>query len=265
MLSIRRFDRQACRLRFTAISLCVIWAFELPAPAQDTFHVPVHEYEPLQPRELHLELHANYVGRGTKSSSAFTAATNNQLHTAHELTAGIAPGISLGGMLLTGKRAGNGLEYAGLKVLPHFYAPRSWNLPLDVGIVAEFSFIKTAFDENPRSVEIHPVLEKRFRNWIFDANPGLERMLKGPDKSEGWKFQSALRARYEVADWFTPGVEYYRESSRFNHVVVGSDIKLGTQLSWSLGIGFGPTPAGNHLVYTSVIKFEFAGQDNHHR
>jgi hypothetical protein len=262
MLSIRRFVRHVCRLRLAAVSLFLVCNFGISAAAQDSFHIRVHEYESLQPRELDLELHANYVGRGTKSSDGFMAPTNNQLHMAYELTAGLTPGFSLGTMLLDGKRAGGGMEFAGVKVLPHLYAPRSWNLPLDMGIVAEFSFIKKAYDENARSVEIHPVLEKRFHKWIFDANPGLERALKGPDESEGWAFQSALRARYEVSSRFTPALEYYAQPGKSHHVLIGSDIRLGTNVSWSLGLGFGPTPAGNRLVYTSVVKFEFTGRQN---
>jgi hypothetical protein len=39
-------------------------------------------------------------------------------------------------------------------MLPHFYAPESWRLPLRIGFVAEFSFQKTRYEENSRKIEL---------------------------------------------------------------------------------------------------------------
>jgi hypothetical protein len=230
--------------------------FEKPALAQDPFHIRVHDYEPLQPREWNLELHTNYVGLGSRTSEDTTASTHNQFHLSSEITAGVTPSFSLGAMLLTGRRVGNGLEYAGAKILPHWYAPGSWNLPLDLGVVAEFSFFTTPYDENSISLEIHPVLEKRIGRLVLDMNPGFERSLRGPSR-EGWSFQTSFRASFEASNRITPTIEYYRESSRFNHIVAGAEIRINTSVSWSVGAGFGPTPAGNRRVFTSILEFGF--------
>jgi hypothetical protein len=69
---------------------------------------------------------------------------NDQFHMTFELTGGLTNNIALGVMLLTAERPGGpALEYAGWRILPHFYAPKSWKLPVDLGFVAEFGFQNT--------------------------------------------------------------------------------------------------------------------------
>jgi hypothetical protein len=49
-------------------------------------------------------------------------------------------------MELNGVRPdGSGLEYAGWRVLPHFYIPKSWDLPVGIGLVTEFSFVRPIY------------------------------------------------------------------------------------------------------------------------
>lgn len=123
------------------------------ACAQDPFEIHVYEYESLKPGTFTLESHLNYVGIGTKTAEGPVAPFNNQFHMTYELTGGITDNISLGFMLLSAKRPGYGLDYAGWRVLPHFYVPEEWHWPLGVGLVAEFSFQQTTYEENSRRVE----------------------------------------------------------------------------------------------------------------
>jgi len=119
--------------------------------AQDPFEIHIYQYELLQPGRFTLEQHLNYVGIGTKTFLGTVAPTNDQFHMTYELTGGITPNISLGFMLLTGERpgGGSGLQYAGWRILPHFYAPKSWHWPVDVGLVGEFSFQRTSSRRTP--------------------------------------------------------------------------------------------------------------------
>ena len=94
-----------------------------------------------------------------------------------EWTAGLSGWASLGFMQLNARRPGGGLDYAGWRVLPHLYAPRSWHLPVDFGLVAEFSFQKTTYQENSRRLEVRPILEKRVRKFQVAFNPVFERAL----------------------------------------------------------------------------------------
>ena len=139
--------------------------------------------------------------------------------------------------------------------------------PLEVGLVAEFSFQKTTYEENSRRLEIRPILEKRIGRIQVDFNPVFERALHGPGTSRGWNFEPAARVAYDAWERFTPSLEYYSEwgalptflpvREQIHQILPGGDVKLAKNLSWSFGIGVGATPAGNRLVYKSRFEFAF--------
>jgi len=249
--------------RFTILSL----AFCAGLRAQDPFEIHVYEYETLRRGDFSFETHLNYDGIGTKSFAGPVAPFQDQLHLTFELTAGLAQAASIGFMQLNARRPGNSLEYAGWRVLPHFYAPREWHWPVDVGLVTEFSFQKTTYDENPRRVEIRPILEKNFGKTQIDFNPVFERALHGPGTEQGWNFEPAARVAYEISERFTPSLEYYSEwgplpsflpiREQVHQILPGGDLKLAENVVWSLGVGVGATPAGNRLVYKSRFEISF--------
>lgn len=237
------------------------------ALAQDPFEIHVYEYETLEPGQFTLEQHLNYVGIGTKVPDGTLAPTNDQVHLTHELTAGIIPEFAFGFMLLAGRIPSHGLEYAGWRLLPHFYVPESWRLPLKLGLVAELSFQRTVYQADSRRIEIRPILEKSFRRLQVDLNPVFERALHGPGTRNGWGFEPAARLAYTTKSRFTPSLEYYSETGplpaelplrrQVHQFLPGGDLKLNEKVLWSLGVGIGATPAGNRLVLKSRLEIEF--------
>jgi hypothetical protein len=114
------------------------------ADAQDPFEIDVYEYEKLLPSQFTLEQHLNYWAIRSKEADGTLAPTNNQLHMTYELTGAVAKHVSLGFMQLNAVLPGTGLQYAGWRVLPHFYAPERWHLPVDLGLVVEFLICASA-------------------------------------------------------------------------------------------------------------------------
>lgn len=262
-----RFAIRCLLLNFTfagvlfVVSPTTMWA-------QDPFEIHVYEYEQLPPGGFTLEGHFNFVGIGTDSFVGTVAPTNHQFHMTGELTGGITDNVSLGFMLLSAVRPGGpGLEYAGWRVLPHFYAPKSWHLPLNLGLVAEFSFQNTTYEENSRRVELRPIIEKTIGHFQLDLNPVFERALHGPGIHQGWSFEPAFRVAYELNERFTPSLEYYSDDGpipsflpveqQIHQVFPGGDLKVTKNLLWSFGIGVGLTPAGDRLIYKSRFEYSF--------
>jgi len=241
------------------------------ARAQDPFEIHVYEYETLHPGQFTLETHLNYVGSGTKQYDGPVAPFEDQLHLTMELTAGLTANTSIGFMELNARRPDNSFEYAGWRVLPHFYVPESWHWPLQAGLVTEFSFQKTTYEENSRRVEVRPILEKTFHKFQADLNPVFARALHGPGTRDGWSFEPAARIAYEASERFEPSLEYYSElgelpsflpgNQQVHQILPGGDWKLAKNLVWSFGVGVGLTPAGNRLVYKSRFEFTF-GRDH---
>lgn len=210
------------------------------ARAQDPFEIHVYEYETLQPGQFTLETHLNYVGSGTKNYEGSVAPFQDQLHLTLELTGGLTDHISIGFMELNARRPDNSLQYAGWRVLPHFYVPESWHWPILAGLVTEFSFQNTTYEENSRRVEVRPILEKTFHKFQADLNPVFERSLHVPGTQTGWSFEPAARIAYEATERFTPSLEYYSElgplpgflplNEQVHQILPGGDLKLAENL-----------------------------------
>ena len=237
------------------------------AQAQDPFEIRVEEYERPTLGGFSFEEHVNYVQSGTTSSDGSVAATNHQLHASSELTAGIGDHISLGLMLMTARVPGTGMEYAGWRVLPHFYAPDSRHLPLKVGLTTEFSFQRIAFDESPSTVELRPIIEKCVGRAQFDVNPAFERPLSRSSAGSSWVFQPSLRFAYEASPRFTPSFEYYGMvgslaklsplENQVHQIYPGVSIRPAGGVQWDIGVGVALTPTGNQLIYKTRVEISF--------
>jgi hypothetical protein len=232
--------------------------------AQDPFEIHVLEYEQLRLGEFTFENHLNYVAQSA------IAGTQNVFHDTYELTAGVTDDVAFGVMQLNAGRPGGPLEFAGWRLVPHLYAPRSWHLPIDVGLVAEFAFENPVWAADTRSVTILPILEKRFGRVQIDLNPTFGRSLHGPDTDHGWGFGLAGRVAFERTKRFTPSLEYYGDwgplptfepfVAQMHQLLPGGDIRLRKNIVWSLGVGVGITPATDRIVYKSRLEISFGGK-----
>lgn len=235
--------------------------------AQDPFEMHVYEYEPLPLGAFSYEAHLNYVALGTKTFAGAVAPTQGQFHYTSEFTAGITDEFRAAFVVLTGRRSDGSLEYAGFRVLPHFYAPQSWRLPLNLGFVAELSVEKNIYEPDSQHVELRPIVEKHIGRLQLDGNPVFEHALRGPGTKDGWVFEPAARIGWQVSKSFTPSLEYYSSWGPVTHlsavrdqihqVLPGGDLKLAKHLTWSFGVGFGITGAGSGVVLKSRFEYEF--------
>jgi hypothetical protein len=148
------------------------------------------------------------------------------------------------------------MELAGWRVLPHFYVPRAQGWPVDVGLVAEFSFERTIYEVNTRRVEIRPMLEMSLGKLQIDFNPSFRaRAMHGPGTREGWNFKPAAQAGYEAFERSTPSLEYYA-GGRGAVILAASqpdppdppsrESKLDYRVVWSFGAG---------SVWRSLVAF----------
>jgi len=242
--------------------------------AQDPFEIHVYDYETLKPGQFSLEQHLNYWAVGSKQFDGRLAPTNDQLHMTYELTGAITSRISLGFMQLSAALPGAGLEYAGWRVLPHFYAPPSWGLPIDLGLIVEFSFARPDFISDTAHVELRPILRHRVQDFWLVFNPVFARALRGEGVRDGWTFEPAIRAAYGDSDEkrLVPYLEWYSEmgsvpglapaSQQVHQLFSGVDVKLANHLIWSVAPGVGLTPMGPRLVFKSHLEFEFGRHQN---
>ena len=249
--------------------LLVLSCFVSSASAQDPFEIHIYEYEPLAWRQYSLETHLNFVAQGTTSRDETLLPTRHQTHLTLEPTFGLSPNFALGFMFLNAWQPGYSPQFAGWRMLPHLYAPESWNLPIRLGFVAEFSFQKTRYEENARRVELRPILDREFEHWQVVFNPVLERAMHGPGTRHGWNFEPALLLRWK-RHGFSPSLEYYGEIESINaspraqpelhQLFAGGDWELKPGFSVNLGTGFDLGSNGPGIILKSRFEWDWRQQ-----
>ena len=234
--------------------------------AQDPFEIHIYEYEPLSWREYSLEAHLNFIAQGSTLSNGTLLPTAHQTHLTLEPTIGLSENFALGFMFLNAWEPGNSPQFAGWRVLPHFYAPETWHLPFRLGFVSEFSFQNTRYEENSRRVELRPILDREFSRWQIVFNPVFERALHGPGTRRGWNAEPAMLIRLK-RPIFSPSIEYYGEVESINvppraqpevhQLFLGGDWHAGPIFSVNLGAGFDLGPRGPGLVLKSRLEWDW--------
>ena len=234
--------------------------------AQDPFEIHIYEYEPLTRGEYSLEAHLNFEPQGSASRDGTLLTTQHQTHLTLEPTAGISESFAVGFMFLNAWEPGNSPQFAGWRVLPHFYAPESWRLPFRLGFVAEFSFQNDRYEENSRRAELRPIIDREFTRWQVVFNPVFERALHGPGTSRGWNFEPALLLRWK-RDRFSPSLEYYGEIESINvrpraqpevhQLFAGGDWRTGPIFSINMGLGFDLGGRGPGTVLKSRFEWDW--------
>jgi hypothetical protein len=248
------------RLTLPLLSVCLL----LPAEflhAQDPFEIQVYEYETVPKGRWNLETHVNYVSKGTTDSEGPMAPTEGQFHTTFELTRGITDNLELAGYLLLGSYTGGSFQYAGARVRPRVSVPKEWGWPLDVSLSLEVGFPVKVFEENGTTLEIRPILEKKFGDWQIDINPVVGTALSGPGKGE-WDFEPGARLAFEASKALDLSIEYYGAipfsgGESVHQIYPGGDIHFSEDVVLNLGVGWGLTNAGNRLVWKARLGVLF--------
>ncbi|MEO8055015.1 MAG: hypothetical protein ABI768_07670 [Acidobacteriota bacterium] len=241
------------RLRFLLAIPLLAGALAAPMRAQDPFEIQVYEYETVPKGKWNLETHVNYVSKGTTTWEGPMAPTEGQFHTTFELTRGITDNFELAGYLLLGSYTGSHFQYAGMRIRPRASVPKEWDWPIDVSFSLEFGFPTKVFEENGTTLEIRPILEKKFGLWQVDFNPVVGTALSGPGTGE-WDFEPGLRIAYEVSKKLDVSVEYYGAipfsgGESVHQIYPGADIHFSEEVVLNVGAGWGLTDAGNRFVW----------------
>jgi hypothetical protein len=255
----------SARSRIAFLLLGSVWCASRVS-AQDPFEIHVYEYEPLSWRQYSLEAHLTFLAQGTAERDATLLPTTHQTHLTLEPTFGVSPDFAIGFMFLNAWQPGNSPQFAGWRMLPHFYAPERWGLPVRLGFVAEFSFQNTRYEENSRRVELRPILDREFARWQVVFNPVFERALHGEGTRRGWNFEPALLLRWKRRT-FSPSLEYYggiesinlapRAQPEVHQLFIGGDWEVRPGFGVNLGAGFDLGSKGPGVVLKSRLEWDW--------
>lgn len=237
-----------------------------PARAIDFYEIQIYTTETAPKGELDLELHSNSVTTAT-GAEAHHNLNPYQIHETLEATYGVTPHIEIGQYLATAKLSNGEYEYAGARTKCHFGVAASDSWPVQLGANIELDYMRRAAEENPLSLELRPIVEKRFGRLMLVADFAFEKPFNGPGTHQGMTLAPSGEITYDLLSWVTPALEYYGDMGALEHfpgvqhqqhfIVPALNFDLIPRLELNLGVGFGLTRASNGVFLKSIVGWTF--------
>ncbi len=245
--------------------VCILW-LEGSACAIDFYEIQIYPTETTPERVLQLELHSNSVTTAT-GKVAHSQLNPYQVHETLEATYGLTPHIEIGQYFATAKLGNGNYEYAGSRTKVHFGVAESDSWPLQIGGNIELDYMRRAAEDNPLSLELRPIVEKRIGGLLLIANLAFQKPFRGPGTHKGMTFTPSGEISYDLLRWVSPALEYYGDMGAVEHLpaadlqqhflVPALNLHLMPKLELNLGVGFGLTRASNGVFLKSIVGWSF--------
>lgn len=230
--------------------------------AMDPFEIQVYGNDINEPGKSGLEIHTNYVARGSTTPAVFNGLTDNHLwHNTLEFSRAVSETVELGLYYQTAFQNDQGY-YAGTKLrvkyLPKYQGKGFAGLNIEVGRSP------VEFDPDEWGSELRPIFGYDGDNWFVSFNPILGFTLgKGEVSPE---FDPSIKVSRHYANGFMAGIEYYAElgkvdkiinaiSEQTHYLFLAFDKEFGkTELNFA--VGRGTTPPANEWVVKFILGME---------
>jgi hypothetical protein len=259
----RSSTRITAGLAYATAALLIGLYLLLPGRAlAQTDEIQVYNAQIAAPGVFNLTLHDNYTPSGI-GTPAFPGAivSKGSINGVPEWAYGVAPWMEAGLYLpLYSLPRSGGVQIDGFKLRTLFVEPDAAKHTFFYGVNFEFSFNSKHWDESPYTQEIRPIVGWRFGKVDLIVNPILDNSWKGFSKLD---FAPETRLDYNFSDtWAVAAEEYddYGAISRFHparqqtHELFGVIDYNGKPINIEAGVGFGLTPATDHLTLKLILS-----------
>jgi hypothetical protein len=179
------------------------------ASAQDRFEIQVYDSEVAKPGEPGLEMHLNYVAKGTETVSPGGELPNQHvLHLTLEPHLGVFGWGELGGYLQGALRPDGSFDYGGAKLRFKAKWPEKLLGVIGLGLNAELSRVPAAYEQNRWGSELRPIIDAKVGILYASINPILSTDLAGPEAGHP-QFEPAAKLSLFALPALSFGAEYY--------------------------------------------------------
>jgi hypothetical protein len=251
----------------TIIGVAAVFLIAASAHAQQGYEFEVYGTAISSPGTGELELHGNFVPSGSKLfDDAEGRATHHALRSAIELSTGLTSWLEGGLYAVAYARNGSGFHYVGNRARITAIVPRSWSLPLDLGVSQEIGYARPGFAENRWAYEITPILARELGKLSLVLNPAFERGV-GRNSEHDWEFEPRGELGFALSDDESVGLEYYSvlgpvdsfdpKSQQRHQLFATAKGDLPSGLEASLGVGRGLTRNSDRWVIATSLEVKF--------
>ncbi len=235
--------------------------------AQDNYEIQVYGSETVEKGKTMLEIHSNYTLEGNKETGKVLLPTNHIIHETIEITHGFTPWFEIGFYLFNAIGNNNRTSYVGSHIRPRVSAPVAWHLPVGLSFSAEFGFQKKEYSANTSTLELRPIIDKKWKAFYIALNPVFGKSFKGPDENRGLIFSPNVKASYDLNKTIGLGLEYYGSTGPVLHfdtfnqqqhqLFVVTDLNLSPEWEFNAGLGRGFTTSTDKLIFKIILGRKF--------
>jgi hypothetical protein len=253
-------------MRAAAFALMAILCLCDRARAVDFYEIQIYTTDTTPKNTLEIELHSNSVTTAT-GTEAHHQLNPYQIHETIEATYGLTPHIEVGQYFATAKLGNGNYEYAGSRTKCHFGLAMTDSWPFRIGGNVELDYMRRAAEENPLTLELRPIIQRRLGKLWIVANLAFAKPFRGPGTHKGMTFAPSGEITYDLFEWVSPGLEYYGDMGAVQHfpsvqdqqhfVVPVLNFHFLPQLELNLGVGLGVTRASNGAFVKSIVGWGF--------
>jgi hypothetical protein len=236
------------------------------ARAQDLFELEVFEYESAPPGTYEVDFHTNGMTPG--SLSAISPASNHRpLHLSVEVTRGWTERFETAVFIQTAPFGSTGsARFAGGHLRSKYRLGITPVVPIRIGVSAEYTFNRLAFDQELQTLEIRPIIDYRQGRLWMVVNPSIEMVTRGPVDGVEPTFDLSAGARWQLMPPVAVTADYFSRSATTRHLAPEVDahhlffagLKLDLGSKWDLSLGLGHCVTANEpWLIKSVFGFRF--------
>ena len=245
--------------------LFLVLCFSLKA--QDNYEIQVYGSETVDAGHTMLELHSNFTFDGSRTVVDGVLPTNHVFHETIEITHGWTPWFETGFYFFNTIGDNGRTAYVGSHIRPRFAAPLDWKWPVGVSISLEFGFQKAQYAANTSTLEIRPIIDKKWGGLYVSVNPTLEQSFKGPDEHRGLIFSPNIKGSYDITKVIAMGLEYYGSTGPFfkydplqeqqQQLFIAADLNFSTSWEFNAGYGRGFTDGTDRSIFKVILGRRF--------
>jgi hypothetical protein len=235
--------------------------------AQDNYEIQVYGSETVPKGQTMLELHSNFTFDGSKSTIDGVLPTNNVFHETIEITHGWTPWFETGVYFFNTIGNDGRTAYVGSHIRPRVAAPEEWQWPVGVSLSLEYGLQKAAYSANTSTLEIRPIIDKKWGAFYMAINPTLDQSFAGPDQNRGMIFSPNVKGSYDVSKVVALGLEYYGSTGPFfnydpiqqqqHQLFVATDLNFNPKWEFNAGLGEGLTRSTDRTIFKIILGRRF--------
>lgn len=233
------------------------------ADAQDNYEIQVYGSETVAKGKTMLELHSNYTQQGFTQKVDGQLPDNHIVHETIEITHGWTPWFETGFYFFNAIGSDGRTAYVGSHIRPRIAAPATWHWPVGVSLSIEYGVQKQQYSANTSTLEVRPIIDKKFHKIYCSLNPTLDKSFSGPDQKRGFIFSPNIKGSYDVTKIVALGLEYYGSTGPFfqydpiqqqqHQLFAAIDVDFNPKWEFNAGYGLGFTNSTDRAIFKVIL------------